>query len=781
MMNCSHNLGAPAALGATARRWCREKFRACESYLTGTSLILALLCLLAARAFSASLPTLDPSKKLAQYSLDIWQDNHGLPQNAVQALAQTPDGYMWIGMEEGLARFDGVRFQVYNENNTPAIQHDNIWVMLVDHAGRLWIGTRGGGLNCYFNGEFKHYGKSDGLAHEVVVTLFEDAQQNLWIGTNGGGLSRWQEGKFTTYSTREGLASDFITALAMDEEQRLWIGTEHNGLSLFKDGAFTNIGQPQGLPHAQITALQRDAKGGMWLGTVAGLVRAERGRFITYTTREGLAHNAVRALTVDRSGNLWIGTNGGGVSRFAHGAFDTFSSVNGLSSDFTRALFEDREGSMWIGTYGGGLNLLRESRFTPITKSSGLVNDMVWSVLEDESGVVWMGTDKGIYRYASGRVTSEAALNELAQKVILALHQTRDGALWLGAEDHGLFRWQQGQFCRFTRAEGLTHNTVRALHEDRNGNLWIGTNQGLNILRRGASSLAVVPELAQDRYPAIFEDRLGRIWFGSGQSGMYCYAEGRFTHYSTNDGLSSNFVRAFYEDENGVLWIGTRGGGLNRFKDGKFTNYTVKHGLFDDIIFRILPDGQGRLWMSCNKGVFQVSLAQLNDFAEGRVTAVTSTVYGKADGMRTNECNGGSQPAGWKTRDGKLYFPTIRGVAVVDPGQIKYNTVPPPVAIEAVRARNQTFAPVAHMTLPPGTNDLEFHYTGLSFIAPERVRFRYKLEGYDEDWIAADTRRTAYYTSLPSGDYTFRVTACNNDGVWNEKPERGALAFRIKP
>ncbi len=744
-------------------------------------LVLLLSCFLFSPAVhSASAPTWEANKKLAQYVLATWQDEHGLPQNAVQALAQTPDGYIWAGLEEGLVRFDGVRFQLFNETNTPAIQHDNITALLVDHAGRLWIGTRGGGLNCYFKGAFTHYGKSDGLAHEVVSALLEDAQHNLWIGTNGGGLSRWRDGAFTTYSTREGLASNLITALALDEKNNLWIGTENNGLSIWENDTFANYNEQHGLPSANLAALQRDAHGVMWLGTDAGLVRAESGKFSTYTTRDGLVHDFVKALTLDRSGNLWIGTNGGGVNRLVRGEFDLLTSAMGLSNDFIRAFYEDHEGSMWIGTYGGGLNLVYESRFTPIAQTSGLDNEMVWSILEDQKGTVWIGTDKGVYQYANGK--ARAALAELGQEVIRALQQTRDGALWLGTDNRGLYRWHRGALRHFTTAEGLVHNSVRAVYEDRHGNLWVGTNQGLNILRPGsAQKFELIPELAHDRVPAIFEDRAGRIWLGTGQSGMFCYAEERFTEYTTADGLSSNFVRTFYEDENGALWIGTRGGGLNRLKDGKFTHYSVKQGLFDDVVFHILPDAEGRLWMTCNKGVFHVSLAQLNEFAEGKRDAITCSSYGRADGMKSHECNGGSQPAGWRARNGRLYFPTIRGVAMIDPAQIKFNTIPPRVEIVEVRAQKQALPHAPHMELAPGSNDLEIHYTGLSFVAPERMKFRYKLEGYDTEWIAAGTRRVAFYTSLPPGDYTFRVAACNNDGVWSEASASGTLALKLKP
>ncbi len=757
----------------------KEGFRKVYSAFT----ILLLLLFSCARfvAAQSDLPlSLDPDKALTQFSHDVWQDEQGLPQNAVQAFAQTPDGYLWLGLEEGLARFDGVQFRVFNEINVAAIQHDNIWVLLVDHAGRLWIGTRGGGLNCYSEGNFTQYAKREGLAHEVVFALHEDARHNLWIGTNGGGLSRLQDGKFTTYTVKDGLASNIVTALACDHDNNLWIGTENNGLSVLKEGGFSNYNTQHGLADNNITALFHDPRGIMWLGTAAGFVRAERGSFTTFTMRDGLAHNSVKALAVDRAGSLWIGTYGGGLSRFARGAFSNFSTREGLSSDFIRALYEDREGSLWIGTYGGGVTRLRESKFATIARSSELPNDMVWCVREDESGALWIGTDKGLHRYNHGKMESATALAGISQKIILALHQSREGALWVGTEGSGLYRLQHGRLTHYTIADGLSHHTVRALHEDRDGNLWIGTNQGVNILPRAGLVALHKPEaLSHDRVPAIYEDRRGRIWLGTGQSGLYCFAENRFTVYTVAEGLSSNFVRAFYEDEAGALWIGTRGGGLNRFKDGKFTNYTVKQGLFDDVVFQILPDEQGRLWMSCNKGVFHVGLNELNAFAEGRRARVTCTVYGKADGMKSNECNGGSQPAGWKTRDGKLYFPTIRGVAVIDPSHIRTNPVPPPVVIEEVLVNHRAATLEAPVKFPPGSDNLEFHYTGLSLLAPARVQFKYKLEGFEEDWNDAGTRRTAYYTNVAPGDYTFRVSASNNDGVWNENA--AALQFKLKP
>ena len=720
--------------------------------------------------------TLDPQKDVTQYSLEVWGSDQGLPQSAIQALVQTPDGYLWIGLEEGLARFDGVRFALFHKGNTEEFTYNDVIALHVDRAGNLWIGTDGGGLLYLKHGKFTALTTKDGLAGDVVTSIYEDRQGALWIGTQLG-LSQWRDGKFTKYTTEHGLSKNVVLSLCEDRAGNLWIGTEGGGLNCYKDEKFKIYSANDGLANDVVWAIHEDKTGKLWIGTNAGLHYLYDGKFTRYTTKDGLANDFVRAIFTDRAGSLWIGTLGG-LNRWHEGSFTTFSTKHGLSKDFVKALCEDREGSLWIGIYGGGLNRLRDGKFTNYSVSNGLSHNMVWTVYEDRSGNIWFGTDQGLNRFKDGKFSIFAPSQSNGLNRVTALHEDRAGNFWIGTAGQGLSCWSGGAWRRFTDQNGLSNNFVRSVFEDRRGNLWIGTDRGLNLLQNGKFRTYTTEDgLSNDGIRYLHEDRAGGLWIATRSGGLNLLKDGKFTIYTTKDGLSSDLIRPIYEDQEGTLWIGTNGGGLSRFKDGKFAGYSTKDGLFDDLIFQILEDARGNLWMSCNKGIFRVSKQELNDFAAGKITSLTSVAYDKNDGMKASECNGSAQPAGWKTRDGKLWFPTVAGVVMIDPASIKTNTLPPPVVIEQMIV-NGSVQDLKNPQLAPGSKSIEFHYTGLSFLAPQKVQFKYRLDGYDDDWIEAGTRRAAYYTNIPSGDYNFQVMACNNDGVWNRAG--AALRFSLQ-
>ncbi|HKV42144.1 MAG TPA: two-component regulator propeller domain-containing protein, partial [Blastocatellia bacterium] len=401
-----------------------------------------------------------------------------------------------------------------------------------------------------------------------------------------------------------------------------------------------------------------------------------------------------------------------------------------------RSILQDREGSVWIAT-AQGLNRLKDGKFTSYSQKDGLASNSVLSLYEDAGGSLWIGTRLGLNCLKNGRLTTyTSAKNGLSEDTVLSITADRDGALWVGT-DSGLNRLSNGRFESYSVKDGLTDNSVWVLQQDHGGALWIGTDGGLD-----------------------------------------CWKDGRFTSFTTADGLASNVIFSLYEDSEGTLWIGTSGG-LSRLKDGKISTLTRKDGLFDNTIFRILEDSRANLWMSCNKGVFQVSKKDLNRLANKEITRVSSAAYGTADGMKSHECNGGFQPAGCRTLDGRLWFPTTRGVAVIDPDNLHINGLPPPVAVERVFADGKQIDARVLGRFPPGTEKFEFHFTAMSHLAPEKIRFKYKLEGFDSEWADAGDSREAGYTNLRPGDYTFRVIACNNDGVWNEAG--ASFGFRLAP
>ena len=736
-------------------------------------------CIALASLWPAEAHALDPAKALTQFTHSVWLMEDGLPQNSIKAIAQTADGYLWLATQAGLVRFDGVRFTVFNTANAPALTNNSVMAVLAAQDGSLWIGTYGGGVTRLKDGTFTSYTTKEGLAHDVVFTLYEDRNRNLWVGTHGGGLSRWRDGRFTTFSTKEGLSNNFVRAIHEDRQGDLWIGTD-GGLNRFSSGKFTVFGKQDGLPSDIILSIHEDRHGSLWLGTFDGGVSRRRdGRFRTYSLKEGLPGNAAYVISEDRDGNLWVGTHGGGLSRWDGERFTSLTREYGLADGGVRVIFEDREGSLWIGTAGSGLHRLKDGRFTTFTTQEGLSSNSVYPVFEDRAGNIWLGIEGGgLNRLSGGRVSTYTTKQGLANDYVWSIDEAEDGTLWIGT-GAGLSRLKDGKFTNFTTRDGLSADMVWAVHQGRDGSLWIGTfGGGLNRLKDGHFNAYT----AQDGLPdmsirAIQEDAAGTLWIGTSNGGVARMSQGRFTTVTTKDGLSSNVVRSLYADDQGSVWIGTIGGGLNRLTNGRITVYNTGNGLLDDVIWLILEDGQGNLWMNSSRGIFRVSKQDLKDFADGKIASVRSVAYGKADGVKSSQGVGGSQSPGWKGRDGRLWFSTFQGVSVVDPRRLMTNEVPPPVIIEQILVDGAALA--ADARVPAGGEKFEFHYTGLSLLAPEKVRFKYKLEGLDRDWIDAGTRRVAYYTNIPPGDYRFRVLASNNDDIWNETG--AARGFHLAP
>jgi ligand-binding sensor domain-containing protein/signal transduction histidine kinase len=742
----------------------------------GNYLTVCILASLLLLGFGCKLAlALDPVRALSEFNGQVWLTENGLPQNTVHSVTQAKDGYIWLATEEGLARFDGIKFTVFDKQNTPELKSDDIRVLLEDRHGALWVGTADG-LVRLMNGKFTTFTTQDGLPSNIIDTLCEDPAGSLLVVTTAG-VVRFGDHVFTPYATEAEFPKNGIKALFADREGALWIGSA-DGLARYKDGAVVKYTTHDGLANNSVVSIEQDKDGRLWVGTSNGLSQLESNRFLTYTTHDGLPTNRIISLTVDREGSLWIGT-GGGLSRFANKHFSSFRSGDGLANEIILTIFEDREGSLWLGTESGGLSLLKDKNFTTYSVKDGLGSDLVKSIYEDRKGNIWIGTNGGgLSLLKDGKLKSYTTADGLSSNVVLALFGDDDGNLWVGTPD-GLNRFKDGKFKTFTSADGLANDFVRSVYADHSGNLWIGTRGGLTRLRGERFDIyTTVDGLPNDFVGTIYEDSQGNIWIGT-LGGLSKFRDEKFTSYTTRDGLSSDVVISLHEDADGALWIGTSGGGLDRLKQGKFAAYTTRSGLPDDVIFGILEDHQNSLWLSSNKGIFRLNKKELNDFANGTVRSIAPVLYGPADGMITRECSGGGHPAGWRSADGRLWFSTIKGVAMIDPEKIKLNDQPPPVAIEEIRVDGESIAPSKTIELAPGKSRLDFYYTALSFVAPEKVRFKYRLEGFDSDWVDGGTRRVAYYTNLRPGRYQFRVIAANNDGVWS--PTGADFDLYLKP
>jgi len=740
----------------------------------------AVLLLLACAATAAAL---DPRKSITQYALQVWKTENGLPQNSIQAIAQTKDGYLWLGTERGLVRFDGVQFTVFDKGTTPGLQSANTQALYEDRAGNFWVGTWGG-LHLIRDGRVAAtYTTRDGLRSNRIVAICEDRLGAIWVGTSGGGISRVANGKIdATYTTREGLSNDRVWALQEDHEGSLWIGTDGGGLNRLRDGRLTVLGERDGVPGI-VQTIFVDSRGDLWIGTDGGgLLRRRGGSLRAFGTKDGLPSSTVDSLEEDHDGNLWIGTQGGGLARLTDDRIARLTPADWLSDDTVLSICEDGEGSLWVGTAAGGLDRLKDGKFTAYTRKEGLSSDRVRTIYEDAKGALWLGTrGAGVNRLFNGSFSAFTTKEGLYGDFVRAVSEDGAGNLWVGTWADGLSERVGDGFRSFRRRDGLPSDIVRSMYRDRAGTLWVGTDDGGLVAERNGRFQVYGRKdgLSGSAVLAILEDHEGALWIGTEGGGLNRLAGGRFRAFTTADGLSDDTVVSLYEDADNCLWIGTDGGGLNRFKNGAFHRFTRETGLFDDVQYDILEDGRGNLWMSCSRGIYRVARRDLEDVAEGRRATVTTVSFGRADGMRSAECSGFTQPAGWKTRDGRLWFPTVEGAVVIDPDRIKTNTRPPPVVVEQVRVDRRLVPKTGVSEVLPGRGDLEFHYTALSFVDPDRVYFRYMLEGFDHEWVEAGTRRTAFYTNIPPGRYTFKVTACNNDGVWNLDGD--SVRFRLRP
>ncbi|MDB6021680.1 MAG: Two component regulator, sensor protein [Pedosphaera sp.] len=734
-----------------------------------------------------------------EYASRTWQLDEGLPDNLVQAIAQTRDGYLWLGTPHGLARFDGVSFTSFDTRNTPELKDSSITALCADADGALWIGTDGGGLTRLKNGVWSHYCRSDGLAGDNLKVITKTSDGALWIGTTTG-MSRFKKGKFTNYTTKQGLFSDMVSYIYEDHDATLWVATGKGLNRLKADEIMDSFNMPKGLPNDAVRGICQDKGGRIWIGSNNGMLWYNwywTGSFYAYNTRYGLSDSFVTTICEDRVGNLWVGTYSG-LNRFREGRFFNELNNEGVPYDKVNALFEDREGNLWVGS-NEGLSRLTPRRFTAYTKQQGLSHNHIMSVLEDRGGGLWLGTwGGGADLLKDERIMDYAATNGLAQDLILSLCEGRDGSIWMGADyDGGLTRLKDGTFTHYTWKNGMINAPVRVIHEDESGKIWIGTSRGLSCLRDGTFTNYTTREnLAGDSVRAICEDHAGSLWFGTG-GGLSRLKDGQFTNFTTRNGLSDNAIIALYEDDQHDLWIGTGNGGLNRYKDGRFTAYTTQQGMFSDEIFEILEDDQGWLWMSCSRGIFRVLKRGLAAFDRGDIKTLSCIAYVKVDGMESPQCNGLGKPAGWKARDGRLWFPTSKGAVVVDPAANMTIGVPAPVYVEKLIADKKSWQrvtptrfisetrgtpsppPDSPIRIPPGRGELEFQYTMLNFQAPEKCLFKYRLEGLDPDWIDAGSRRTAHYNNMPPGSYRFRVIACTSDGVWNDTG--ASLAIVLQP
>ncbi|MCL5098500.1 MAG: ATP-binding protein [Candidatus Omnitrophica bacterium] len=825
----SRSVGAPTVADSRFAPGVNHKGLGCRGLVwrrEGAEVLLAIGLLTGLAGFAGgvaaveSLPEDIPFRAglSAGYLIDHWQTEDGLPQNTVTSILQTRDGYLWIGTMGGLARFDGLRFTVFGVRGSAGPSDNRILCLDEDTQGRLWIGTEGGGLCLYEHGTFTTFRTADGLSSDIVRTIAEDASGRIWIGT-ASGFNRWENGRFVAVLPSSSLALGEINGLAPSRGGGVFVSSGKGFWKIDKDRI-----SPLDWANSRVEMLTRqgifeDRAGWIWGYGDAFLWRWRQGRLEDLSGLGGTAPTAVSALLEGSQGGVWIGTVGRGLFRFEAGRFSNLTVRDGLSQDHIRCLYEDLEGNLWIGTETGGLNRLRRRRLTVYSNQQGLANEVITSLAEDDRGELWVGSNgAGLYHGKDGQFENSQGWNRYVNSAFIgSLCPGGKNCLWAGTWGRGLWQIKAGQTFHFVGGQQFFGDAVLAMCPDDGDGLWIGTARtGLyHYDGRQFQVYTAKDGIANQNLCAIVRARDGALWIASNGGGLNCRRRNRFTVYDTGDGLPSNLVRALFEDATGQLWIGTGGGGLSCWIGGRFRNLSSRDGLPDDFISQILEDNQGNLWFGSNHGIFRVSKQELADRLEGGRQALHCVSYGKEEGMPNLECTAGFHPACLETRDGKLWFSTVEGLVMVDPAGMKINRLAPPVMIERVLADGETcedrpgrskpvqaglafrqitlsglrtnqLQALSHrldgmarsetvVSVPPGTRSLEFDYTALCLTAPQKVRFKYQLVGFDKDWIEAGAERWARYTRLPPGNYRFRVTACNNDGVWNKAGSSLAL------
>jgi signal transduction histidine kinase/ligand-binding sensor domain-containing protein/DNA-binding response OmpR family regulator len=709
---------------------------------------------------------LNPELSIHQYVHRSWQTKDGLPQNTVASIVQSDEGYLWFGTRDGLVRFDGSRFTVFTSTNTPAFRSNAVLSVRNGIGDIIWISTDDG-LVRYSKGVFTRFGAEDGLSSNYVQTVLQEPNGRLWIST-GKGFDVAEPGETLKFSPVEGTPRAPGFSAVIDRRDRLWLntGTLHRrvGTSLvravFKDAP----------ADAFLSALYKDPAGDLWAGYGAALYKLAGDEFERFAPVPG----RIASIAVDSDGTLWIGGSGIGLARWRDGAWERFGAADGLTSESVSTIFEDRSRNLWIGTAGGGLNSFYEGKFITMGNKEGLPSDATQTFMEDSRGNYWIGTTDGLIKITpQGERTVYTKNSGLFADNIFSLLEGPDGTIWVATGR--LDRIRDGKVTKDALGLNIRVSTMLL---DTNNNFWLAGNDG--FLRQKNGQLERLAGFSPGSVLSMYLDKKGSVWAGTRNEGLFRFRDGEKTlRYTRGDGLSSNSIVALTEDESGALWIGTGTGGLNRLMDGKVDVFQDSDGLYDNKVYTLLDDGLGNLWMGSSRGIWSVAKTELNAFARGEIKAIKSVPYDQADGMRSFSlaANGFQMPSSFKTRSGRLWFPTARGVASIDPADIRINETAPRVVLESVLAQRR---PVNEGEIVDADRrDFEFHYTAISFIAPHQTLFQHKLDGYDKDWSTPESRRFTNYTNVPPGKYVFRVRAANSDGVWNETD--ATIAFGVEP
>jgi ligand-binding sensor domain-containing protein/signal transduction histidine kinase len=707
----------------------------------------------------------------SDFNTRLWQADDGLPNNIVQAIAQTTNDYLWVGTREGLAQFDGEQFHLVNL--TPESTQPSINCLCASHDGRLWVGTERNGIYCLEKSDIAHCSLPGEDSDINVYQIQEGGDGSIWFTTSrgvlqesgnklepvkgydnpqlricadnkgqiwvlNGSLRRIDSVKAANDVIGKGTLPVTARSLYCDANGIFWIGPEHGGDSALvkvENGAVTKFRRSTG-PAGFVSAILRDSNGEIWVGSYSGLTRFSNGKFVNFYGPDEPSYR-IYNIFEDKEQNLWVASEEG-LTRINRKRFQTITKSKGLSMNTVVSVCPSHDGGVWIGTWGGGLNHFLNGDISYFNHSNGLSSDYIMGITETSDGSLWIGTDYDgpLYRVKNG-VASVYAQKQgfLTGLATVAFYEDPNHILWIGTRN-GLQMWNGSKFTRFTTRDGLCNNYVNAICGGAGDDVWIGTGTGLSL-----------------------------------------WHNGKFVNLPDKDVRYHELVLSLYRDPENTLWIGTKWHGLLRLRDSIIQEINRSSGLFSDSIYAIVEDNHTNLWLNSSRGIFYVSKRQIEGFLKGEQSSITSVNFGKADGiLASGQYTDVSQPAACKDNEGRLWFRTTQGVVVVDPNVIAINHQPPPIMIQEIFVDNNLVVSnrfggdTAHqIVIPPSQGDLEIHYVALSYTAPEKNLYRYRMEGLDDNWITAGNNHVATYNRLRPGKYRFQVIACNNDGVWNNQ------------
>jgi len=776
------------------------------------------MLLRAMETFAATDPLLETLTGTSpEFVVTTWRMQQGLPSDRVRGVLQTRDGYLWVATFNGAARFDGVRFRVFNDANTPALRNSLVNCLFEDTEGRLWLGSDTGEITWRDEAGFHALAVTNNWTSSPIDRLVQGGDGTLWILNRDGFILcvRNLRSAGVLGDTAGPLYSDVVC----DREGQVWAVQYGGVLVRLADGKAVRADDTP-KPTRSYRTVAAARQGGLWVRDGNRLRRWRQGKWVEDRGNHPWVTQQAVVLYETSSGEVWAGTRDDGAFMVASdGSEHHINRATGLAHDLVSSISEDREGNLWIGSDAGGLGMLRQRALFMINPPDQWQDRPIWSVSPSLGGGLWVGTEgAGVYRLQGTQFTRLSASNSPTARDIRTAVEDRGGRLWVGTQGAGLLLGENEHLRPFTRSD--THIEMPplyyAIYQSRDGALWMGSNNGLVCLRHDQWS-RLGAELYRSEVRCITETPDGAVWIGMRGGGVARCRDGKFTQFLRAQGLPYEYAWALLGDADGSVWIGTPGAGLIRWNDGRFVSFTTRQGLPSEFICSIQADQQGYLWLGSYAGILKVAKAELDRCARGETGSVNCLVLDSSDGLTSLEMAGGNQPSACTTPDGRLWFATSGGLAMVDPARIRTNAFPPPVLLEeelvdgkvlqlelpsssfssseagggsSTRTRTTTSTNAASPTVvgstrpavlrvPPGSGQIELRYTALSFCAPQRVRFRYRLEPVDAGWVEAGVRRSAYYAHLAPGNYRFQVIACNNDGVWN--PEGATVELAVLP